>query len=533
MNNSDDSTVNGTQGELSHILIIENKPKTLQAFQAFFARAFPAAELTICNPDSEELPSFEKLHGINLIFAALDSSPAKLSDWIKLFLDFGEFIPVVIIDSVCDADEVVEFMRLGVADFLCKKKIDGNRLREAIKAAAEFTPQKNPEGEKTENFTFSYEAFEKDTEEDLAHMAGDQSSHTGVIKVDVVAKQVAEYEAAELENAQQAEEPELKDQPEPKSFSAHHFEDLPSTTGFMRQGATSGVFTAFSDLGSLEQNLPFTLEDIRNKEARINYYQVIDLLGIGGSSAVFKVLRERDGDVSAMKVINTNKDTPESTKQRFIREFEMSQKLNKDHIVDIYAQGFEGDLSYSVMEYLPGLDLKTKIQNRLSREKTIDYAKQIASALHELHTHDIIHRDLKPTNIMFRSNQQLVLVDFGIAKRLNNTEVSLTGEGEVVGTPSYVSPEQALGGQIDSRSDLYSLGVMIFEMIERRRPFEGATAVEVMTAHVKKPVPMLSQEWDELNDVIALLMAKEPSDRYQTAKEVVEALEVLQDASRV
>lgn len=294
---------------------------------------------------------------------------------------------------------------------------------------------------------------------------------------------------------------------------------------------TSIGTTAYNE-NDIEQFWPFTMDDIAEGKARINYYQVIDLIGVGGMSAVFKVMRERDGDISAMKIINTSMLEDQTIKERFIREFKIGKTIENKHLIKIYAQGFEGDIAYIVMEHLDGLSLKDKIKRRmLSPKLTLRYLKNVAAAVGELHAHNIIHRDLKPSNIMFRGDGTLVVADFGISKALNQpSESALTREGEMVGTPYYVSPEQALGHQVDERSDYYALGLILYEMIQGKHPYSGRKALEVMYAHVRDPVPLFHGQWEEYNNILAHLLAKNPDDRYKDTDELFRDIDKVANA---
>jgi serine/threonine-protein kinase PpkA len=176
------------------------------------------------------------------------------------------------------------------------------------------------------------------------------------------------------------------------------------------------------------------------------------------------------------------------------------------------------------MEYFPGGDLKQQIERGIERTRVVRYAAQIAAALNAAHEHDILHRDLKPSNVLIREDGTLALLDFGIAKLMAEDKSDLTQAGFVVGTSHYISPEQALGKQLDARSDLYALGVMLYEMLEGHRPYTGDSTIEIMQQHVRGPVPQLSARDDPLNPLIGKLMAKEPGERFNSGAEVIQAL---------
>jgi serine/threonine protein kinase len=319
---------------------------------------------------------------------------------------------------------------------------------------------------------------------------------------------------------------------------------LNSLAGQGKRNVAPGLLSAHDEVSSIEQYWPFTIDDIREGNARIRYYKVIDLIGVGGMATVFKALRERDGDITAMKILNTTAAKDNTLKERFIREFEYSKDLSHEHLVHIYAQGFEGDIAYIVMELLQGVDLRAKIRKRdVSPNMAMIYLRQIAIALDELHNHEIIHRDLKPSNIMFRNDGTLVVADFGVSKKMGSQKavdpsqegevvsqraVDLTREGEFVGTPFYVSPEQALGHEADERSDLYALGMILYEMFMGRHPYYGKKAIEAMHAQVSDPVPLLPSEFDNVNDILVSLLAKEPEDRFSTAAELIQAVDEME-----
>lgn len=274
---------------------------------------------------------------------------------------------------------------------------------------------------------------------------------------------------------------------------------------------------------SMGQRWPFSAQDIEAGRAELNGYQVLEFIAVGGTASVFKVKSKDTQAVFAMKLFDTDTGDRQGQK-RFLRGYQLIEAVNHPHVVSIRELAMYHHSAYAVMEYFPHGDLKQRIDQGIDRQTIVHYAAQIASALHGAHNHDILHRDLKPSNIMLRENGELAILDFGIAKLIAEDKSHVTMSGLVVGTPHYVSPEQAVGGQLDGRSDLYALGVILYEMLEGRRPFQGESSIEIMRQHVGEEPPSLSNPEDPLNNVIQRLLSKEPEDRYATGKAVIAAL---------
>jgi serine/threonine protein kinase len=194
--------------------------------------------------------------------------------------------------------------------------------------------------------------------------------------------------------------------------------------------------------------------------------------------------------------------------------------LNSNYVARIYDQGFSGDFPYIAMEFLPSGTLAARIREGLTARAALRIASQIAQALDTIHSHGIVHRDLKPANILFRADGRPVIVDFGLARdmRINST---LTVAGQFLATPRYMSPEQCLGNSVDARSDLYSLGAMLYEMMTGNKIYDHAHSADVIAMHVHAPVPQLTGMLSVHQPLLDRLLAKNPEDRFQSAAEVI------------
>jgi serine/threonine protein kinase len=209
---------------------------------------------------------------------------------------------------------------------------------------------------------------------------------------------------------------------------------------------------------------------------------------------------------------------------RFLQEYEMIADLVHPNIVKIYDLGVSDDHAHIAMDYLSGGDLKQRIQAGISESDAVQYARQIASALATVHSVGILHRDLKPGNVMLRDDGSVALIDFGLAKRMRLHQ-EMTGSGEIFGTPYYMSPEQGHAEDVDARSDVYSLGVIFYEMLTGEKPFKASNAMGIIYKHSHAPIPVLPRRLEKYQLLLDLLLAKAAADRMQSADEVVKWLE--------
>ena len=254
----------------------------------------------------------------------------------------------------------------------------------------------------------------------------------------------------------------------------------------------------------------------------IKGYRFIKRLAASERSAVYLAHKESADVKMVLKVLRQVPDVSDGLDafDRSLQEYEMIAELDHPNIVRIYDLGVSDDHAHIAMEYVPGGDLKLRIEQGVQEHEAIEFTRQIAGALGQLHSLGILHRDLKPGNIMLRADGTLALIDFGLAKRMR-LEQEITGHGEIFGTPYYMSPEQGHAEDVDERSHIYGLGVILYEMFTGQKPYLGTDAMSIILKHAKAPVPVLPYRFSQYQALINMLLAKRREDRLQNAEEVL------------
>jgi len=258
-------------------------------------------------------------------------------------------------------------------------------------------------------------------------------------------------------------------------------------------------------------------------------YKFVRLIGQGAMSHVYLAERKSDKMSLVLKVLDKNRSPSQVMVQRFVQEAELIAELNSPFVVKVYDYGLTDDYGFIAMEFFSRGDLKQRMERELSPEIAINYMTHIAYGLAAIHKIGIIHRDLKPANIMFRGDDSLALADFGISKRIDANE-DLTTMGQILGTPHYMSPEQGEGRLVDIRSDIYSAGVLLFELLTGEKPFKGSTPASLIYQHVHGDIPKLPHVISSFQEIVDKSLAKKPDDRFQTASEFIKVLETVEQS---
>jgi serine/threonine protein kinase len=253
---------------------------------------------------------------------------------------------------------------------------------------------------------------------------------------------------------------------------------------------------------------------------RIPGIKVLRLIGEGGMSRVYLASRDADDEPLVAKILRSEIIEDKKALARFMEEYSLVERIQSRHVARIFSHGTSEGHAYLVMEFFEGGDLNKRLDGKpLRAEDALKLFRELMFALGDIHEKGILHRDLKPQNLMFRADGSLAIVDFGIAKHIDS--IDRTAQGEIVGTPRYMSPEQVQGRVLDLRTDIYSAGVLLYQMLTGRHLFDGETAIEVAMHHINTSPPSLPDNLSQYQRLMDKLVEKDRDARFRNADEVI------------
>jgi eukaryotic-like serine/threonine-protein kinase len=271
---------------------------------------------------------------------------------------------------------------------------------------------------------------------------------------------------------------------------------------------------------------PAGRETQRFGDAFIRGYRCIRRLAAGATSDLYVGESERAGSLVALKVARDRQDDdqPVDAFRRFLQEYEIAQRIDDPAVVRLHDLGVSDEHAWLVMEYFALGDLRRRMRATLTPRDALRFAAALARSLAKVHAAGVLHRDLKPGNVMLRADNSVALIDFGLSKDAA-LALDITDTGTIFGTPHYMSPEQGHAEAVDARSDLYSLGVILFEMLTGAKPYRAENPMAIVYKHRKEPVPQLPERFSAVQPLLDRLLAKLPADRFADAGQAAAALD--------
>ena len=470
---------------------------------------------------------------LSLVFDEGIEEPTTDSfDWIRKLRSQPGFPEMIIVADAGSELSAIRTLRLGAADYLPKRLMTPSRLQRSIKltlramekeaqrrAERQAQAGKPPEADKlAESLTGSV----KMTPAAPSHI----STHTSASLAQAAAQLVMPPKAVALPSPAAP----VVVAPTPASHTATHTGASLAKAAMAALAAHTPTASASAAAAKIDapKEQPKEPKPVAPENHQIPGYTILQKIGESEAAAVYLAIADDLKHNCALKISKRKHSASDSadTGQRsimFQREFEAIAALDHPSIIDLFDYGIHEGVEYLAMEYFPCGDLKARLQNPLTADEAIAFLTEIARSLKVVHEAGIIHRDLKPPNVMLRDNGHVVLIDFGLARSLLSGDGS-TRTGVLRGSPYYMSPEQAQGESLDARTDLYSLGVILYEMLSGKKPYLGASAIDVLQQHVMAPVPELPVHHLTYQPLLERLMSKSREHRIASCDELLVVL---------
>lgn len=288
---------------------------------------------------------------------------------------------------------------------------------------------------------------------------------------------------------------------------------------FTRDDVLDAVQARIRRVKAMEKSAPMAVES--TGPVQVKGYRIIRRIGGGGMSEVFLAERESDGQELALKLLDTRNSHHGSLLDRFIQECELLEQIHHPNVARVFGHGFTDTHAFITMEYFSHGDVSARMARGISPFEALVIALQVALALSQIHAQGIVHRDLKPANLMLRADGSVALIDFGVAKNARRS-LEHTQHGEIVGSPYYMSPEQAAGKPVSPASDLYALGAIFYEMVTGKKPYTADSMEELLRLHMQAPPPRLEPKLAEFQGLLDCTMHKLPEQRFASAQATAE-----------
>ncbi len=537
--------------ESQRFLIVESDTKYAQWLQHSVSAGWPGDSIVIM-----DWTSFGRVrtamtvrdYDIVMLSLSFDEGLEEVTtdgfDWIRKLRSQPGFPEMIVLAEGGSELAAVRTLRLGAADYLPKRLLTPARLQRSIKLTLRAMEK---------------EALRRAERQAAVHKSTPKPDDKPAPKPEVLPSHIATHTGASLAKAAQlAVQPAAQaslaaSMPAAKPAATAAPTHIATHTGASLAKAAAQVVAApparpaakpdpaasvpaASLPGTSQPNLSSSQSGLQPREVKpvapenhqIPGYTILQRIGESEAAAVYLAISEDVGHNVALK-ISKRRHTGDANDTgaraiMFQREFEAIAALDHPSIIDLYDYGIHEGVEYLAMEYFPCGDLKARLQNPLTADEAIAFLTEIARSLKIVHEAGIIHRDLKPPNVMLRDNGSVVLIDFGLARSLLAGDGS-TRTGVLRGSPYYMSPEQAQGEALDARTDLYSLGVILYEMLAGKKPYLGASAIDVLQQHVMAPVPELPVHHLSYQPLLDRLMSKSRDNRIATCDELLKTLE--------
>jgi tRNA A-37 threonylcarbamoyl transferase component Bud32/DNA-binding response OmpR family regulator len=464
-------------------------------------------------------------------------------DWIRKLRSQPGFPEMIILAEGGSELAAIRTLRLGAADYLPKRLLTPARLQRSIKLtlrAIEKEAQRRAERQAQAAGKPEADKHAESLTDSVKVTPPYIATHTGAILAKAAEQLIPPPKPTALAPA-----PVIASAPAPAR--AH----IATHTGASLAVAAKAALAAHAPVPipvpvpaaiPVETNDPEAIslpaikepKPIAPENHQIPGYAILQKIGESEAAAVYLAIAEDLGHNVALKISkrrHSGGDTADTGQRSimFQREFEAIAALDHPSIIDLFDYGIHEGVEYLAMEYFPCGDLKARLQNPLTADEAIAFLKEIGRSLKVVHEAGIIHRDLKPPNVMLRDDGSVVLIDFGLARSLLSGDGS-TRTGVLRGSPYYMSPEQAQGEALDARTDIYSLGVILYEMLAGKKPYLGASAIDVLQQHVMAPVPELPVHHLTYQPLLERLMSKSREQRIASCDEMLIALEQMSRA---